>query len=180
MFAVIKTGGKQYKVAAGDVIRVEKLAGDAGEEIEFGEVLLIGGPQGTTLGQPLVSGAAVVATVVNQTRGPKIIVFKKKRRQNYRRKKGHRQDLTVIRIADIYPPGAERKPIVARAAAKPAAAPKAAKPEAGKKAAPAKAAKKQTAHKEAAKKEPAKKAAAKKPVRKPAAKPKAGTKKEKK
>jgi large subunit ribosomal protein L21 len=97
MFAVIKTGGKQYRVASGDVIKVEKLEGEAGSTITFDQVLMAG----DTIGTPLVAGAAVSAEVIAQDRGPKIIVFKKKRRQNYRRKNGHRQDLTVLRITEI-------------------------------------------------------------------------------
>ncbi|WP_142847940.1 50S ribosomal protein L21 [Telmatospirillum sp. J64-1] len=97
MFAVIKTGGKQYKVATNDIIVVEKLAGEAGDSITLDQVLMVG----DKIGAPVVAGASVTATVVEQTRGDKIIVFKKKRRQNYRRKKGHRQDLTVLRITDI-------------------------------------------------------------------------------
>src|SRR3954469_22413964 len=101
MFAVVRTGGKQYKVANGDIIRVEKLAGEAGQSIQLDEVLLISDNGATTIGTPVVAGAAVTAEVVAQDRGPKIIVFKKKRRQNYRRKNGHRQDLTVLRITGI-------------------------------------------------------------------------------
>ena len=97
MFAVIKTGGKQYRVASGDVIKVEKLEAEAGSTITLDQVLMAGGKIGT----PLVAGATVSAEVIAQDRGPKIIVFKKKRRQNYRRKNGHRQDLTVLRITDI-------------------------------------------------------------------------------
>jgi large subunit ribosomal protein L21 len=101
MFAVIRTGGKQYKVSSGDVIRVERLAGEAGQAVQLDEVLMLDDAGTTTVGTPLVAGAAVTAEVVAQDRGPKIIVFKKKRRKNYRRKKGHRQDLTVLRITDI-------------------------------------------------------------------------------
>jgi large subunit ribosomal protein L21 len=97
MFAVIQTGGKQYKVAKDDVIRVEKLAGEAGSQVVLDQVLMVG----ETIGAPLVSGASVTATVVAQARGPKLIVFKKRRRQNSRRKNGHRQDLTILRITDI-------------------------------------------------------------------------------
>ncbi|KIL97584.1 LSU ribosomal protein L21p [Paramagnetospirillum magnetotacticum MS-1] len=97
MFAVIQTGGKQYKVASGDVIRVEKLAGEAGSEVVLDQVLMVG----EKIGAPVVSGASVKATVVAQARGEKIIVFKKRRRQNSRRKNGHRQDLTILRITDI-------------------------------------------------------------------------------
>ena len=97
MFAVIKTGGKQYKVAKNDVVVVERLAGEAGSTITLDQVLMVG----EKIGAPLVAGAAVTATVVEQTRGDKVIIFKKKRRQNYRRKNGHRQDLTVLRITDI-------------------------------------------------------------------------------
>ena len=101
MFAVIRTGGKQYRVVPGDVIKVERLAGEAGSTIAFDQVLMVGEGAEATVGKPLVSGASVAAEVVAQDRGPKIIVFKKKRRQNYRRKRGHRQDLTVLRITGI-------------------------------------------------------------------------------
>lgn len=97
MFAVIQTGGKQYKVAKDDVIRVEKLAGEAGGQIVLDQVLMVG----EKIGVPTVAGASVTATVVAQARGPKLIVFKKRRRQNSRRKNGHRQDLTILRITDI-------------------------------------------------------------------------------
>jgi large subunit ribosomal protein L21 len=97
MFAVIKTGGKQYRVVPGDVIKVERLQAEAGATIALEEVLMLGDKIGT----PLIAGATVSAEVVAQDRGPKIIVFKKKRRQNYRRKNGHRQDITVLRIKDI-------------------------------------------------------------------------------
>ncbi len=101
MYAVIKTGGKQYKVAKNDVIEVEKLAGDAGKSVSLDEVLLVADDKGVTIGAPNVDGASVTATVLEQARGDKVLVFKKKRRNNYRRKAGHRQDLTVLRIADI-------------------------------------------------------------------------------
>ncbi len=101
MFAVIKTGGKQYRVAAGDVIKVEKLEGDAGATVTFSDVLATGDGDKVTLGAPLVDGASVTAEVLEQTRAKKIIVFKKKRRQNYRRKNGHRQHLTVLRITNV-------------------------------------------------------------------------------
>ncbi|OIQ92537.1 50S ribosomal protein L21 [mine drainage metagenome] len=97
MFAVIKTGGKQYKVAANDVILVEKLPGQAGDTVTLDQVLMVG----DKVGAPVVAGASVTATLVEHTRGEKVIIFKKKRRQNYRRKKGHRQDLTVLRITGI-------------------------------------------------------------------------------
>ena len=101
MFAVIRTGGKQYKVAKDDVISVEKLPGEPGAAIELGEVLMIGEGAEVTSGTPLLAGASVAAIVVEQTRAPKIIVFKKQRRKNYRRKKGHRQHQTVLRIDEI-------------------------------------------------------------------------------
>jgi large subunit ribosomal protein L21 len=101
MFAVIRTGGKQYKVAKNDVISVEKLAGEPGTAIELAEVLMIGEGAEVSTGTPLIEGASVAATVVEQTRAPKIIVFKKQRRKNYRRKKGHRQHQTVLRITAI-------------------------------------------------------------------------------
>ncbi len=101
MFAVIRTGGKQYRVTPDAVLKVEKLVADAGATITFDEVLAIGGEAGTTIGAPLVAGATVTATVIAQDRLPKVIIFKKRRRQNSRRKRGHRQHVTVLRIAGI-------------------------------------------------------------------------------
>ena len=101
MYAVIKTGGKQYRVAENDVIVIERLEGDAGSTLEFSEVLMIGGSGATKVGTPLVSGAKVTGELVEQTRGPKVIAFKKRRRKNSRRKRGHRQDLTKVRITGI-------------------------------------------------------------------------------
>jgi large subunit ribosomal protein L21 len=102
MYAVIKTGGKQYRVAANDVLEVEKIEGIAGSDITFDQVFMIG-TEGTSakVGTPTVAGAKVIAELVDQTRGPKLINFKKRRRKNSRRKKGHRQDLTTIRIKSI-------------------------------------------------------------------------------
>lgn len=100
MFAVIKTGGKQYRVAAEDVLRVEKIQGEPGEIVQFGDVLVVGGDS-VTLGAPTVSGASVAAEVLEQGRGAKVIAFKKRRRKNSKRKRGHRQELTVVRITDI-------------------------------------------------------------------------------
>jgi large subunit ribosomal protein L21 len=161
MFAVIRTGGKQYKVAENDVIIIEKLLADAGDDIDFTDVLALNDGAATTFGKPLVSGAVVTAEVLEQARGDKVIIFKKKRRQNYRRKNGHRQDLTVVRITGILA-DASKRPAKKAKAPKPAAEPKAA-------AAPAKQVKKPAAEKAAAKKAapaakkaPAKKAAAKK------------------
>ena len=104
MFAVIQTGGKQYKVAQNDVITVERLAGEAGTKIDFGDVLAISDGATLRVGSPVVPGALVTAEVVEQTRGPKVIVFKKRRRQNSRRKNGHRQDLTVLKITGVKAP----------------------------------------------------------------------------
>ncbi len=133
MFAVIKTGGKQYRVAANDLIKVEKVAGEAGDIVEFAEVLLVG----TTIGAPTVEGALVTAEVVEQGRARKVIAFKKRRRQNSKRTRGHRQELTTIRISEILTGGA--KPSKKAEAKK--AAPKAeAEAEKPKKAAPKKAA----------------------------------------
>lgn len=101
MFAVIKTGGKQYKVQKDDKILVEKLEGNEGDKITLGEVLMIADGKTSKIGAPVVAGAVVEATVLAQTRGPKITIFKKKRRQNYRRKNGHRQDLTMVQITNI-------------------------------------------------------------------------------
>ena len=105
MFAVIRTGGKQYRVAAEDVIKIEKVAGDPGEIVQFGEVLLVGGDD-VTVGAPTVAGASVAAEVLEQGRGPKVIAFKKRRRKNSRRKRGHRQELTTVRITEILTGGA--------------------------------------------------------------------------
>jgi large subunit ribosomal protein L21 len=101
MYAVIQTGGKQYRVAKNQVVRVEKLEAEAGGTVRFTEVLMVGDAAGSTVGKPLVEGAAVTATVVDQVKGDKVIIFKKRRRKNYRRKKGHRQLLTVLKVADI-------------------------------------------------------------------------------
>lgn len=101
MFAVIKTGGKQYKVQKDDKILVEKLAGNEGDKITIGDVLMIADGKTSKIGSPVLDGAKVEATVIAQTRAPKVTIFKKKRRQNYRRKKGHRQDLTMIQITGI-------------------------------------------------------------------------------
>lgn len=102
MFAVIKTGGKQYKVTKNYVLRVEKLEGEPGSHVEFDHVLMIGeSSKPSIIGSPVVKGASVTAEIVSQMRDKKIIVFKKKRRQNYRRKHGHRQDLTQVKILDI-------------------------------------------------------------------------------
>ena len=97
MFAVIKTGGKQYKVAKDDVIVIERVAGEEGAKINFAEVLMVGDKVGT----PLVDGAAVEGEIVKQSRGEKVIVFKKRRRQGYKRKNGHKQELSVVKITDI-------------------------------------------------------------------------------
>jgi large subunit ribosomal protein L21 len=119
MFAVIKTGGKQYKVAANDEIVVMSLAGDAGAEITFDQVLSYSDGTALQVGAPLVEGATVAAEIVKQTRSPKSISFKKRRRQNSKRKRGHRQDLTVVRITDILLAGQQRRPRAA--ASEPAA-----------------------------------------------------------
>ena len=110
MFAVLKTGGKQYKVASGDVLRVEKLAADAGEKIQFNEILMVG----ATVGAPLVAGAAVQAEVIDQIKGEKVIHFVKRRRKHSsKRTKGHRQQLTLVRITDILEKGAEKSGVKA-------------------------------------------------------------------
>ncbi|MBL8883718.1 MAG: 50S ribosomal protein L21 [Hyphomicrobium sp.] len=101
MYAVIKTGGKQYRVAKDDIVTIERISGDAGATIEFSEVLLVGSGADVKVGTPVVSGAKVTAELVEQTRGPKLIAFKKRRRKNSRRKKGHRQDLSTVRITNI-------------------------------------------------------------------------------
>jgi large subunit ribosomal protein L21 len=137
MFAVLKTGGKQYKVASGDVLRVEKLAADAGEKIQFNEILMVG----STVGAPFVAGAAVQAEVIDQIKGDKVINFVKRRRKHSsKRTVGHRQQLTLVRITDILESGADKSGVKAAIGA--GSAPKAAAPAAPKaaKAAPAAAA----------------------------------------
>jgi large subunit ribosomal protein L21 len=104
MFAVFKSGGKQYRVAADDVLKVDKIKGEPGEIVEFGEVLVVGG-EAVTLGAPMVAGATVAAEVLDHARGPKIIAFKKRRRKNSRRKRGHRQEFTLLRITEILTDG---------------------------------------------------------------------------
>lgn len=122
MFAVIKTGGKQYRVAANDVLTIEKLEGAAGDTVEFNEILMVGEGAGATVGAPLVAGAMVVAEVVEQGRARKVIAFKKRRRQNSKRMRGHRQHQTVVKIIDILTGGAKPSK---KAAAKKETAPKA-------------------------------------------------------
>ncbi|WP_323768442.1 50S ribosomal protein L21 [Marinovum sp.] len=131
MFAVLKTGGKQYKVSSGDMLRVEKLAADAGEKVQFNDVLMLGGDT-TVVGSPLVSGAAVQAEVIDQIKGDKVIHFVKRRRKHSsKRTKGHRQQLTLIRVTDILADGADKSGVKAAigagsvTGAAPAAAPKA-------------------------------------------------------
>ncbi|MCC5977706.1 MAG: 50S ribosomal protein L21 [Salinarimonas sp.] len=123
MFAVIKTGGKQYRVAADDVITVERLSVEAGESVTLTDVLMLANGDDVKVGAPVVEGASVVAEVVEQTRGPKVIAFKKRRRQNSKRKRGHRQDLTTLRITEILADGA--KPSGKKSTAKKTAAKKA-------------------------------------------------------
>jgi large subunit ribosomal protein L21 len=136
MFAVIKTGGKQYRVAAEDVITVGRVAGEPGDRVELGEVLMVGGDQ-VVVGSPLVAGASVAAELVKHSRGDKVIAFKKRRRKNSRRKRGHRQELSVIRITEILTDG--RRPSEERAPSQesaPAPEPAAAAPEPGEASAP--------------------------------------------
>jgi large subunit ribosomal protein L21 len=171
MFAVIRTGGKQYRVAAEDVIKVEKVKGDPGEIVQFGEVLVVGGDD-VTLGEPTIAGASVAAEVLEQGRGAKVIAFKKRRRKNSRRKRGHRQEFTLLRVTEILTDGA--KPTVT-ARAKPERKPKpaVAASEDGDDA------EESAAPKAKAAKKPAK-AAAKKPAAKKADKPKSAAKGKKK
>ncbi len=152
MFAVIKTGGKQYKVAPNDILRIEKIEGEPGDSVELGAVLAVGGEDGVTLGAPLVEGAMVAAEVIEQDRADKIIVFKKKRRKNHRRRNGHRQHETVLRVTEILTDG--KKPSKAASKAKVAKAEPAPEAEAAPaaKAAPKKAAAKKAPAKKAAKK----------------------------
>ena len=193
MYALVRTGGKQYRVAKDDTILVERIAADEGAEVILDDIVMLGDGDKVTIGTPRVEGAAVSATVVSQTRGPKIIIFRRKRRKNHRRTQGHRQDLTLLKINAIAEDGKSLKPKAApakKAAAKEEAAPKAAAkkaaakkaaPKAEAKAAPKKAAAKKTAAKKTAPKAEAKaapkKAAAKKTAAKKATAKKAAAKK---
>ena len=173
MFAVIKTGGKQYKVAPGDTLFVEKLPGEAGEIVALDRVLMLGDDKGTTVGTPLIEGATVAAEVLRQDRHAKIIVFKKKRRKNYRRTRGHRQETTVLQVTEILtggkkPSGKLATKAPAKASAKAKAPAKAKKDDAAE--APAKTAEAPEAKKAAPKKAAAKKPAAKAPTEKTGAK----------
>jgi large subunit ribosomal protein L21 len=164
MFAVIKTGGKQYRVAEKDVITVEKVAGAPGDLVEFAEVLLLGG-DAPVVGTPTVHGATVAGEVVEQTRGGKVIAFKKRRRKNSRRKRGHRQELSVIRITEILTDGRKptrtERPQAAEAPAPAAEAPAAATAPAVEEEAAARPKAAKTAAKKSAKTAPKKPAAAK-------------------
>jgi len=140
MYAVIKTGGKQYRVAADQKIQIEKLAGTAGDQVQFTEVLMVANGGAIDVGTPFLAGATVVGEIASQDRGPHVIIFKKRRRKHYRRRNGHRQDLTSVKITEILtggakpakkaaPKKAEAAPVAAEAAAeakpkKPAAKPK--------------------------------------------------------
>ena len=174
MFAVIKTGGKQYKVAPNDILRVEKLAGEPGETLALESVLMLETEAGLQVGAPAVAGASVAAEVIEQTRGPKVVVFKKQRRKHHRRRAGHRQDVTVLRVTEILTDG--KKPTPTKAKPKPAEAEAAAPKKAAARKAPAK---KAAPKKAAAKKTSAKKASAKKAAPKKAAAKKAAAKTDK-
>src|SRR3989338_1861470 len=102
MYAVVATGGKQYKVAVGDTLKVEKLEGDSGKKIVFDQVLLVGGKEGLKIGTPVLKGAAVEAEILDQTQNKKLILIKKKRRKGYRKKQGHRQLQTILKINKIF------------------------------------------------------------------------------
>ncbi len=133
MYAVVKTGGKQYRVAKDDILKVEKLDGEAGDVITLGDVLMVGEGADITLGEPLVSGASVAAEIIEQSRARKIIVFKKRRRKNYRRKAGHRQYQTILKVTDILTDGAKPKQTAKKPAKKKAAPKKEASQEDAKK-----------------------------------------------
>ncbi len=171
MFAVIKTGGRQYRVVPNDVLEIGKIAGDVGTIVQLGEVLVVGGDT-PVLGLPTVAGASVAAEVLDHKRGPKVIAFKKRRRKNSRRKRGYRDEITVLRITEILTdnakpsigPRPKKEKVVAPAAAE------------GDEDAPKAAKKKAPAKKPAAKKAAAKPAARKAPAKKPAAKGKSDKK----
>ena len=166
MYAVVKTGGKQYRVSKDDTIMVESIKAEAGATVYLDDVMMLDNDGSVTIGTPRVEGAIVSAEVVKQARGPKLIIFRRKRRKNHRRIQGHRQDLTLLKILDISPDGkaVAKKPAKADSAAE------------TKKAAPKKVAQKKVAKKQAAEKPVAKKAAAKKPAAKKAASKKAAEK----
>ena len=173
MYAVIRTGGKQYRVTPGARLRVEKLDVEEGAKVEFDQVLLVGEGNDVTVGKPLVEGGLVTAKVLSQGKGKKITIIKFKRRKNYLRTKGHRQFYTEVEITDVSTKGAVKKAAAKAPAAEKAPAKKAPVKKAAAKKAPVKkaAAKKAPAKKAAAKKAPAKKAAAKKaPAKKASAK----------
>ena len=167
MYALVKTGGKQYRVSKNDTILVERIDAEEGAEVILYDIVMLGDGDKVTIGNPRVDGAAVSATVVRQTRGPKIIIFRRKRRKNHRRTQGHRQDLTLLKINDIAEDAkklAPAKPIAKKAAP---TVENAAKETAAKKPAAKKATSKTTAAKKpAAKKATAKTASAKKPAAK--------------
>jgi large subunit ribosomal protein L21 len=173
MFAVIKTGGRQYRVVPNDVLEIGKIEGLVGTIVQLGEVLVVGGDT-PVLGTPTVTGASVAAEVLDHKRGPKVIAFKKRRRKNSRRKRGYRDEITVLRITEILTdnakptvgPRPKKEKVAAPAAEGDDAAPKAAKKKAPAKKPAAKAAAKPAARKAPAKKAPAKKAAAKKSEKK--------------
>ncbi len=152
MYALVKTGGKQYRVAKDDTILVERIAADEGAEVILNDIVMLADGDKVTIGTPKVEGAAVSATVMRQTRGPKIIIFRRKRRKNHRRTQGHRQDLTLLKINDIAEDAKKLTP--AKPAAKTAAKQAATTTEsAAKKPAPKAAAAKKPAVKKAAKKD---------------------------
>jgi large subunit ribosomal protein L21 len=174
MFAVIKTGGRQYRVVPDDVLEIGKIAGDVGTIVQLGEVLLVGG-ESPVLGTPTVAGASVAAEVLQHKRGPKVIAFKKRRRKNSRRKRGYRDEITVLRITEILTndnkptigPRPKREKVAVAAADADDEAPKAAKK---------KAASRNTVAKKAATKPRAKKETKKAPAKQAAAKGKSGKK----
>ena len=167
MYAVINTGGKQYRVAKGDVVRVELLGGDVGTKVSIDAVSLVAADDQVYVGTPIVDGASVEATVVEVGRGPKLLAFKKKRRKGYRRKIGHRQAYTALQIDDIALPSGGKPTVKKAVAEKPAAKQKPAKQAVAKKpAAKQKPAKRAVAKKPAAKQKPAKRVVAKKPAAK--------------
>ena len=157
MYALVKTGGKQYRVSKDDTILVERIAAEEGAEVILNDIVMLGDGDKVTIGTPKVDGAAVSATVVRQTRGPKIIIFRRKRRKNHRRTHGHRQDLTLLKINEIAEDAkklAPVKPAAKKAAPKAAVTKKpAAKQTTAKKAAPKTAAAKKPAAKKAEKKD---------------------------
>ncbi|WP_330169404.1 50S ribosomal protein L21 [Bartonella grahamii] len=145
MFAVIKTGGKQYRIVANQVVKVEKVSGNAGDVVEFNDILMVGQEGNAVIGTPVVADALVTAEIIEQARGRKVIAFKKRRRQNSKRTRGHRQEFTKLRVLEILMGGSKPKKAAAKPIKEEATAPKETKAAASAEKAAKKTAEKKTA-----------------------------------